>query len=298
MKNNIKLLDGSMSFPLEKSGYNLKNRLWTGNALIEDPQLIKDIHIGYIKAGSDYISTSTYQVSCKVLKDLGYNYDEVINIFKNSVNLAKDAIKESKAKKNIRIVGSFGPYAAYLPNASEFVGLYKTTDKEIEEYHYENIEIIKKIELDIILFETIPCLRELKILLKLISNLKKEIWLSFTCNENIMFRDGSSIDEGVKLASNYSNIKAIGLNCFSPLLVAKGIEKLRYLSNKKILIYPNSGEIYDPIEKEWNGNNQYNGVMLKEWLRLSPDIIGGCCRVGYDNIKKMREEIDIYLNCK
>ena len=30
------------------------------------------------------------------------------------------------------------------------------------------------------------------------------------------------------------------------------------------------------------------------WLSLSPDIIGGCCRVGYDDIKKMRQEIDNY----
>ena len=32
--------------------------------------------------------------------------------------------------------------------------------------------------------------------------------------------------------------------------------------------------------------------MIKKWLSLSPDIIGGCCRVGYDDIKKMRQEID------
>ena len=36
MKNNIKLLDGSMSYPLELDGYNLNNRLWTGDALINN----------------------------------------------------------------------------------------------------------------------------------------------------------------------------------------------------------------------------------------------------------------------
>ena len=295
MKKNIKLLDGSMSFPLEKSGYDLKNRLWTGDALINNPKLIKDIHIGYLNAGSDYISTSTYQVSSMVLKELGYNNNEIYNIFKQSVDVAKDAIKESKSKKNIKIVGSFGPFAAYLPDASEFVGLYKTSDEEIREYHIENIEVIEKIDLDIVLFETIPCLRELKILLKLIANLKKEIWLSFTCNEHLEFRDKSSIDDGIKLASKINKITTIGLNCFSPVIVKKGIKKLRSLSNKNVLIYPNSGEIYDPYEKEWNGKNLYNDKLIKEWLSLQPDIIGGCCRVGFENIKKMREEIDMYI---
>ena len=32
--------------------------------------------------------------------------------------------------------------------------------------------------------------------------------------------------------------------------------------------------------------------MIKKWLSLSPDIIGGCCRIGDDVIKLMREEID------
>ena len=36
MNNKIKLLDGSMSFPLEKKGYNLHDKLWTGKALIND----------------------------------------------------------------------------------------------------------------------------------------------------------------------------------------------------------------------------------------------------------------------
>ncbi len=41
MENKIKLLDGSMSYPLELDGYNLNNRLWTGDALINNPELIK-----------------------------------------------------------------------------------------------------------------------------------------------------------------------------------------------------------------------------------------------------------------
>ena len=42
MKNNIKLLDGSMAYPLELDGYNLNNRLWTGDALVNNPELIKN----------------------------------------------------------------------------------------------------------------------------------------------------------------------------------------------------------------------------------------------------------------
>ena len=70
MINKIKLLDGSMSFPMTQQGYDLKNNLWTGSALINDPEVIKNIHKGYVSSGADYISTSTYQISFDRLKKI------------------------------------------------------------------------------------------------------------------------------------------------------------------------------------------------------------------------------------
>tara|TARA_Y100000389_G_scaffold45186_1_gene39975 strand:- start:109 stop:993 length:885 start_codon:yes stop_codon:yes gene_type:complete len=292
MINKIKLLDGSMSFPLEQLGYNLKNKLWTGMALISDPDIIKNIHKDYINAGADYISTSTYQVSYDRLQNMGYQSSEIKKVFQKSVDLVKEAIKESGSKKEIKIVGSFGPFASYDPNASEYVGKYNSTDDEIKNFHLNNINIIEETDLDIILYETIPCLREIKVLSKVLSQTNKEIWISITCNENIEFRDGSSFKEACKIISQIDQITTLGINCFSPLLVEKALKELKKYSNKKTLVYPNSGEKYNPKDKYWSGKNEFNNLMIKNWLSLSPDIIGGCCRVGYNNIKKMREEID------
>lgn len=292
MINKIKLLDGSMSFPLEQLGYNLKNKLWTGMALISDPDIIKNIHKDYINAGADYISTSTYQVSYDRLQNMGYQSSEIKKVFQKSVDIVKEAIKESRSKKEIKIVGSFGPFASYDPNASEYVGKYNSSDDEIKNFHLNNINIIEETDLDIILYETIPCLREIKILSKILSQTNKEIWISITCNENIEFRDGSSFKEACKIISQIEQITTMGINCFSPLLVEKALKELKKYSNKKTLVYPNSGEKYNPKDKYWSGKNEFNNLMIKNWLSLSPDIIGGCCRVGYNNIKKMREEID------
>lgn len=292
MINKIKLLDGSMSFPMEQLGYNLKNKLWTGMALISDPDIIKNIHKDYINAGADYISTSTYQVSYDRLQNMGYQSSEIKKVFQKSVDLVKEAIKESGSKKEIKIVGSFGPFASYDPKASEYVGKYNSTDDDIKNFHLNNINIIEETDLDIILYETIPCLREIKVLSKVLSQTNKEIWISITCNENIEFRDGSSFKEACKIISQIEQITTLGINCFSPLLVEKALKKLKKYSNKKTLVYPNSGEKYNPKDKYWSGKNEFNNLMIKNWLSLSPDIIGGCCRVGYNNIKKMREEID------
>ena len=292
MKKEVKLLDGSLSYPLEKKGYNLNKKLWTGDALINDPSAIKKIHKDYLVAGVDFISTSTYQISYRVLKEMGYNHNEIKDIFKRSVDLVQDAIEETKIKRKVKIVGSYGPYGASLSDGSEYTGKYNTSDEIIMNYHIENMNIIKELDLDIILYETIPCLREIEILSKIVEEYKKEVWISFTCNKDLEFRDGTSIMKACKILSSIKNISTIGINCFSPLLVEKGIKKLKENSNKKILIYPNSGEIYNNKDKDWYGEKYFDNSMIKKWLALSPDIIGGCCRVGFEDIQNMRKEIN------
>jgi homocysteine S-methyltransferase len=292
MKKEIKLLDGSLSYPLEKQGYNLNKKLWTGDALINDPNVIKKIHKDYLVAGVDFISTSTYQISYRVLKEMGYNLNEIKDIFKRSVDLVQDAIEETKIKRKVKIVGSYGPFGASLSDGSEYTGKYKTSDEIIMSYHIDNMNIIKELDIDIILYETIPCLREIEILSKVVEEYKKEVWISFTCNKDLEFRDGTSIMKACKILSSIENISTIGINCFSPLLAEKAIKKLKKNSNKKILIYPNSGEIYNNKDKNWYGEKYFDNSMIKKWLALSPDIIGGCCRVGFEDIQNMRKEIN------
>jgi len=292
MKKEIKLLDGSLSYPLEKKGYNLNKKLWTGDALINDPSVIKKIHKDYLVAGVDFISTSTYQISYRVLKEMGYNLNEIKDIFKRSVDLVQDAIEETKIKRKVKILGSYGPFGASLSDGSEYTGKYKTSDEIIMSYHIDNMNIIKELDIDIVLYETIPCLREIEILSKVVEEYKKEVWISFTCNKDLEFRDGTSIMKACKILSSIENISTIGINCFSPLLAEKAIKKLKKNSNKKILIYPNSGEIYNNKDKDWYGEKYFDNSMIKKWLALSPDIIGGCCRVGFEDIQNMRKEIN------
>ena len=210
------------------------------------------------------------------------------------MDLAKEAIIEANTKKDIKVVASLGPFASYKKSASEYVGVYDSTDDDILNFHTNNLNVIKEIDYEIILYETIPCLREIKILSMIFDKLDQEVWVSMTCNDDINFRDGSSISEACNIISEFDNITTIGLNCFSPLYVEEAYEMLKNNTKKKIIIYPNSGEIYNPKEKIWTGKKLYKNKMIKKWLSLSPDIIGGCCRVSYDDIKKMREEIDNY----
>ena len=176
MRKKIQLLDGSLSYPIELRGDNLNTKLWTAKILMDNPKVIEDIHVEYINSGVDYISTSSYQLSVKTLKEEGYNILEIENIFKKSVSVAKNALSRAN-KKKIKILGSFGPFATYLADGSEYTGIYNTKDEVIKDFHSENLKIINKLDIDILLYETIPSLREISILNNLLEQSDKEVWI-------------------------------------------------------------------------------------------------------------------------
>ena len=53
-ENKIMVIDGSMSTPLENRGVSLNSKLWTAKILAEQPELIKQVHKNYFKAGAEH----------------------------------------------------------------------------------------------------------------------------------------------------------------------------------------------------------------------------------------------------
>ena len=49
----ILIIDGSMSTALEKMGLDLNHKLWTAKALAENPEMVKQVHMDYFRAGAD-----------------------------------------------------------------------------------------------------------------------------------------------------------------------------------------------------------------------------------------------------
>ena len=96
-------------------------------------------------------------------------------------------------------------------------------------------------------------LSEAKILSKIINKINKEIWISFTCNDKLELRDGSSLKKACKIFSSTDNVSTIGINCVQPHLISDVIKLLKKESTKNILVYPNSGEKFDHKTKTWNG---------------------------------------------
>ena len=68
-------------------------------------------------------------------------------------------------------LGAAGPYGAYLADGSEYRGNYGITDEQLKEFHKRRVELLHEAGADIILFETVPSLKEAKVEAEMLKNM-------------------------------------------------------------------------------------------------------------------------------
>lgn len=285
------IIDGGLSNVLESKGCDLNHKLWTAKLIIENPELLIETHLEYVNAGAQVIATASYQATLPGLLKEGYSSKEAKSILLKSVELAQEAIRRSQAphEKTPLIAASIGPYGAYLADGSEYKGNYTVSKKVLIDFHEERMAIFNNSAADIIAIETIPSLIEAEVLSELLNKFDKPAWISFSCKDEGHINDGSPIEKVISLFEEHPTVFAVGVNCTHPKYISGLIRKLKESTNKKLLVYPNSGEAYNAKTKEWLGLSEPLSFaeMAKEWISLGADMIGGCCRIGPKHIKEL-----------
>ena len=290
------LLDGGLSNELERQGCNLNQKLWSARMLETNPEAIIAAHLNYLDAGAQCIITASYQASVSGFMALGYDQTSAETYILKSVQLAEEAIRRFMiSRKNVSrsyIAASIGPYGAFLADGSEYTGNYGISDEELRDFHLTRIRILDRSNADFLACETIPSFQEAKVLAEILKETEKSAWISFSCKDEHHLNDGTAINECTTIIANHPKVFAVGVNCTAPKYISGLIRSLKKSSgSKRIVVYPNSGEVYNAETKSWMGLSD-PGVfaeMAKEWMELGSDIIGGCCRIGPEHIKSIAE---------
>ena len=85
------ILDGGLATELEARGCVLDDQLWSARLLIDRPDLIREVHLDYLRAGADCIISASYQATIEGFKTFGIEEGEAIQLLKRSVKLAREA---------------------------------------------------------------------------------------------------------------------------------------------------------------------------------------------------------------
>ena len=85
------VLDAGLATSLEARGCDLDDPLWSARLLVEAPEEIRAVHLEFLAAGADCITTSSYQATLEGFRRRGSSAEEARGLLERSVAVATEA---------------------------------------------------------------------------------------------------------------------------------------------------------------------------------------------------------------
>ena len=283
----MKILDGGFGRELARRGAPFRQPEWSALALTEAPDIVKEVHLDFIRAGAEIITTNNYAV---VPFHIGQDrFDkEVKDLVQVAVNQAKQAVKESGQK--VLIAGClpplFGSYRADLFQEDEAEKLVKPIIDTLTPH------------VDFWLAETQSCLKEVETVHALLPKDHRDFWVSFTLQDEIkreqpLLRSGESIQQAAATIIRVG-ATAVLFNCCQPEIILQAILEIKKILPEHVQIgaYANA---FPPQNSQATANDGLDEVradlnpdldlkFAQEWQAAGASLIGGCCGIGPEHI--------------
>ena len=289
------LLDGGMGRELRFRGIETPATIWSTQALLVAPEVVRDIHMDYIAAGADIITANTYGIIRSDLAKEGIE-DRFEALNKLACTLALEA--RDAAGHPVWIAGSLPPLkGSFRP---DLVGDYN----EIERLYREQAEILAP-HVDLLLCETMSTSTESRAAASAACKIGKPVWVAWTLHEDRSgrLRSGESIADAAAAIANLP-IDAYLANCCAPesitaalpYLIETGAQYIGGYANTFELI-PADWELAGEEESDWSLDlrsdldpDSYAGHVTR-WLDEGANVVGGCCGTRPEHIARMSELI-------
>lgn len=287
---SITLLDGGMGQELIlRSG--VTTSLWSVQSLIDNPQLVGEVHRDYFEAGAEIATTNTYSVLPDRLVHHGLldRFDELHHLACTLAVTARD--KHGSGQ----VAGSLGPLGfSYRPDLcpppEEAVEIYDQACKIQNDY------------VDLFIAETMSSLVQARGALMAMSAYNKPVWVAFSVDDN----DGSKLRSGEPVAQIAGLVEefqpaAVLINCAIPEAVTKAVALLKNI-NAAVGAYANGftgivdtfdkvGATVDVLEKREDLDPAAYALFAEQWAANGASIIGGCCEVGPEHIRTLASRL-------
>lgn len=257
----------------------------------KNPEIVKQIHKAYIKAGARLIRTNTFAANTLTLS---CNLETLIEEIKIGYMLAKEAVKESledevklnpKEKLKVQVAGDIGP----IPNGGQTIEALK------EEYLLIGNTFLE-LGVKTIVFETFPDLEMIKEVIQTLKQKKPTLFIivQFCVNQYGYSTSGVSAKKLLETASELKEIDAVGFNCgVGPAHLYQILKKLNLNCGKYLTALPNASY---PKRRQnrmvFLQNEAYFAEQMKEIAMLGVTFIGGCCGTTPDYIQAVKEQLD------
>ncbi len=248
---------------------------------LTQPDLVREVHKEYVKAGADIIETNTFGATRHRLQQYSLeNKLREINV--EGVKLAREA-----AGENVFVAGAVGP----LDLRIEPYG--PTSFDEAKQMFAEQIEALLEGGVDLFVLETFSDLSEIQQAIKAVrelSDLPIIAQMTIQTDGNTVF--GASPEILTQRLEEYG-ADVVGLNCgVGPTHVLSALEKMRDVTKLKLSAQPNAGLPRDVQGRQfYMCSPEYMSKFAKRFIKAGAKFVGGCCGTTPQHIKLIADSV-------
>jgi 5-methyltetrahydrofolate--homocysteine methyltransferase len=308
LKTRIAILDGAMGtmiqrFKLSEADYrgerfkDFPKDVKGNNELLSltRPDVIRDIHEGYLAAGADMIETNTFGATTVAQAD--YDMQDLAREMNlQSAKLARAACdKFSTPDKPRYVVGALGPTpktASISPDVND-AGARNVTFEELRAAYYEQVEALVEGGSDVLLVETIFDTLNAKAALFAIEEFFEASGERLPLIISGTVTDASGrILSGQTVTAFWHSVRhaqplAVGLNCaLGATLMRPYIQELNKVAGDTFIsCYPNAGLPNPMSDTGFDETPDVTSRLLHEFAAEGlVNIVGGCCGTTPEHI--------------
>ena len=304
-RGDVVILDGAVGTALQNAGVPMHGTAWAAAALQTHPFTVRQLHETYVKAGVDVLTTNTYSSARHNLEPLGLG-DLVTELNIRAVMLALDARDKAAQDRPVYIAGAVSNYGL-VTGAEPRRRVYGTSTRQtaltVEQTQanlHEQAQALAEAGVDFMLAEATGGMEHRKWVVQACLATGLPTWIGIKCRvegDDPMPRVGYSsdvtldrgLDELVPLGGKvitvfHSNVKAT--DAALPIVREKW--------SGPIGVYPEAGrEDYVDPHPDPTGKNDLTPAeflaLAQKWVQEGIQIVGGCCGIGPDYIRLLRE---------
>src|SRR6266404_3483766 len=277
--DTIQVFDGAMGTMLYSKGIYI-NRSYDELNLVA-PDLVREVHTEYVRAGADIIETNTYSSTSYKLQPYG------LEASLREINIRAAQIAREAAGTRALVAGAVGPLGLRIEPYGP------TSFDEAKEMFTAQVSALLEGGVDLFVLETFSDISELHQAIRAVRalcDLPIVAQVTIQVDGNTLF---GATPETFTTQLDEWGADVIGLNCgVGPAIVLNAIEKMRTLTSRKLSAQPNAG-----LPREVGGRQiymcspEYMAEYSRRIIQAGAKFVGGCCGSTPAHIKMIADAL-------
>lgn len=273
------LLDGATGTELERRGARMSAPLWSAHALLDEPALVRQIHLEYAEAGAQVLTTNTFRTHARNLAAGGLA-DRAGELTALAVRLACEArdlfTRTHPDGVGIRIAGSISPLEDCFRPAD-------SPGADAGPEHHAIARQLVDAGADLLLIETMARIDEARAAVRAAQGLGRPIWLAVVARADGRLLAGEPLPELLTALADL-DLQALLLNCTDLAHLGVALPALidAAATRPDLLLgtYPHTGH-HDPV-RGWQTHAIDAEAFATRLTHLadhhpSISLLGACC---------------------